>query len=206
MYMITEAQRNVRIPPKYLGEDIEDVIGSLSSEAYEGRLEEDKSITVLVGAAYPEGPGRIVHGDGAVYQTVKMKQLSYYLTENEVVEGIVVDVLKFGAFIRFGPLDGLLHVSQVMDDRVDVDEANKRLVGKESGRTLSVGDRVRARVVSIELNEKSPQDSKIGLTMRQPGLGRLEWIEEDARKAAGAGPAGEKKSSSKKGKKKGGEE
>ena len=95
---------------------------------------------------------------------------------------MVVAILKFGAFVRFGPLDGLLHISQVMDDRVDIDETNQRLVGKDSGRYLAVGDIVRARVVSIDLNEKNPQDSKIGLTMRQPGLGKLQWIEEDAKK------------------------
>ena len=95
---------------------------------------------------------------------------------------MVVEVLKFGAFVRFGPLDGLLHISQVMDDRVDIDESNQRLVGKDSGRFLAVGDIVRARVVSIDLNEKNTQDSKIGLTMRQPGLGKLSWIEEDAKK------------------------
>ena len=69
-----------------------------------------------------------------------------------------------------------------MDDRVDIDAENQRLIGKDTGRTLNIGDIVRARIVSIDLNEKNPQDSKIGLTMRQPGLGRLEWIEEDKRK------------------------
>jgi DNA-directed RNA polymerase subunit E' len=34
----------------------------------------------------------------------------------------------------------------------------------------------------VDLNEKNPQDSKIGLTMRQPGLGKLEWLEEDRKK------------------------
>ena len=102
--------------------------------------------------------------------------------QEEVVEGVVVEILKFGAFVRFGPLDGLLHVSQIMDDRVDIDEANQRLVGKETGRFLAVGDIVKARVVSIDLNEKNPQDSKIGLTMRQPGLGKLQWLEEDRAK------------------------
>ena len=81
----------------------------------------------------------------------------------------------------------ILHISQVMDDRVDIDEANQRLVGKDSGRHLAVGDIVKARVVSIDLNEKNPQDSKIGLTMRQPGLGKLQWLEEDARKRNEAG-------------------
>ncbi|MGE4577388.1 MAG: DNA-directed RNA polymerase [Candidatus Methanomethylophilaceae archaeon] len=177
--MITEAERKVRIPPKNLGEDISEAIDNLTWDTFEGRFNEDKSLTVLIKDVEPVGPGRIVHGDGAVYQTVKYNQLVYRLKDNEVIEGIVVEILKFGAFIRFGPLDGLLHISQVMDDRVDIDEANQRLVGKESGRTLSVGDRVRARVVSIDLNDKNPQDSKIGLTMRQPGLGKFQWIEED---------------------------
>ena len=55
-------------------------------------------------------------------------------------------------------------------------------MGKESGRYLAVGDVVKARIVSVDLNEKNPQDSKIGLTMRQPGLGKLEWLEEDRKK------------------------
>lgn len=179
MYMITEAERKVRIPPRNLGEDISEAIDNLTWDTFEGRFNEDKSITVLIKDVEPVGPGRIVHGDGAVYQTVKYNQLVYRLKDNEVVEGIVVEILKFGAFVRFGPLDGLLHISQVMDDRVDIDEVNQRLVGKETGRTLSVGDKVRARVVSIDLNDKNPQDSKIGLTMRQPGLGKFQWIEED---------------------------
>ena len=69
-----------------------------------------------------------------------------------------------------------------MQDRVDIDTENQRLVGKDTHRTLAVGDRVKARIVSMDLNEKNPQDSKIGLTMRQSGLGRPEWIAEEAEK------------------------
>ena len=36
--------------------------------------------------------------------------------------------------------------------------------------------------MSIDLNEKNPQDSKIGLTMRQPGLGKIQWLDEDHKK------------------------
>ena len=182
MYMRTEVEKIVRIPPVELKEDIDKVIDNLTWETYEGRLGEDKTFTVLIRNVRTVGPGRIVHGDGAVYQTVKFDQIVFKPRENEIIEGVVVEILKFGAFVRFGPLDGLLHISQVMDDRVDIDEANQRLVGKESGRFLAVGDIVRARVVSIDLNEKNPQDSKIGLTMRQPGLGKIEWLEEDHKK------------------------
>lgn len=182
MYMITEAQRIVRIPPSKLGSDIAEVIGGISSETFEGMLQDDKSVSVLVSDVVPVGSGRIVHGDGAVYQTVKFRQLVFVPKDNEVVEGVVVEIRNFGAFVRFGPLDGLIHVSQVMDDHVDIDEVNQRLIGKETGRFLAIGDHVRARVVSLDLNEKSPQDSKIGLTMRQTGLGKIEWLDEEERK------------------------
>ncbi len=182
MYMLTEVEKIVRIPPVELKEDIDKVIDNLTWETYEGRLGEDKTFTVLIRNVRTVGPGRIVHGDGAVYQTVKFDQVVFKPRENEIIEGVVVEILKFGAFVRFGPLDGLLHISQVMDDRVDIDETNQRLVGKETGRYLAVGDVVKARVVSIDLNEKNPQDSKIGLTMRQPGLGKIEWLEEDHKK------------------------
>ena len=182
MYMLTEVEKPVRIPPAELKDDIADVIDRITWESYEGRLGEDKTFTVLIKNIRTCGHGRIVHGDGAVYQTVKYDQIVFKPRENEIVEGQVVEILKFGAFVRFGPLDGLLHISQVMDDRVDIDEVNQRLVGKETGRFLAVGDIVKARVVSIDLNEKNPQDSKIGLTMRQPGLGKLQWLEEDQNK------------------------
>ena len=172
----------MRIPPSKLGSDIAEVIGGISSETFEGMLQDDKSVSVLVSDVVPVGSGRIVHGDGAVYQTVKFRQLVFVPKDNEVVEGVVVEIRNFGAFVRFGPLDGLIHKSQVMDDHVDIDEVNKRLIGKETGRFLAIGDHVRARVVSLDLNEKSPQDSKIGLTMRQTGLGKLEWLDEEERK------------------------
>ncbi len=180
MYMITEAEGKIRIPPSKLGQDIESIVEGVSCEQFEGRMEEDRSFTILVSDVRAEGLGNIVHGDGAVHQTVKYKRLAYIPKDGEVVVGVVVEVNRFGAFVRFGPLDGLIHVSQVMDDHVDVDEVNHRLVGKDTGRSLGVGDRVKARISSLSFDDRTPQDSKIGLTMRQPGLGKLQWLEEDA--------------------------
>ena len=53
----------------------------------------------------------------------------------------------------------------------------RSLVSKESNKSLGEGDRVRARVIAVSLNEKEPRESKIGLTMRQTGLGKLEWLD-----------------------------
>ncbi|HUL40150.1 MAG TPA: DNA-directed RNA polymerase [Methanomassiliicoccales archaeon] len=182
MYLMAKREKVVRIPPDRLAEDLDATVVELAKESLEGKVEGSDSLTVLIRNIRREGPGRIVHGDGAVYQKVTFDSLIFRPVLQEVVEGTVVEVLKFGAFVRFGPLDGLLHISQIMDDRIDVDDVNQRLLGKDTKRDLKVGDKVRARVVALSINERNPRESKIGLTMRQAGLGKFEWLEEDRKK------------------------
>ncbi|MCI4366796.1 MAG: DNA-directed RNA polymerase [Thermoplasmata archaeon] len=182
MYYLDRRRDVVRIPPNRLGPKIETVLTELAQQQFEGKLVDGVNLTVLIQEVQPIGEGHIIHGDGGVYQEVEYQALLFKPELQEVVEGAVVEIRKFGAFVRFGPLDGLLHVSQIMDDRVNIDEHNQRLVGVETKRDLKVGYKVRARIVSLSLSEISPRDSRIGLTMRQPGLGRLEWIAETHKK------------------------
>ncbi len=182
MYVISSKEDVVRIPPDLLGEDFIALSERLTQESFQNKVESDGSFTVLVKDIEPLGDGRIIHGDGAVYQNVKFDALMFRPMLHEVIEGTVCEILKFGAFVRFGPLDGLLHISQIMDDRIDVDVDGRRLLGKDTKRELRLGDSVRARIVSLSINERSPRESKIGLTMRQPGLGKLEWLEEGRKK------------------------
>ncbi len=183
MYYLDHRRDVVRIPPARLGPELAGVISELAQQQFEGKLVDGQSLAVTIRDVKPIGEGHIIHGDGGVYQQVEYEALLFRPEIQEVVEGAVVEIRKFGAFVRFGPLDGLLHVSQIMDDRVNIDEHNQRLVGVESKRDLKVGYKVRARVVSLSLSEISPRDSRIGLTMRQPALGRFEWITEAHRKA-----------------------
>ncbi len=187
MYKIIEKTDTVRVPPSRLGEDLDFIVTELTHFNYEGKMDRDHNLTVLTTNIDLIGPGRIVHGDGGVYQNVRYDALIFKPAMQEIITGTVCEVLKFGAFIRFGPLDGLLHISQIMDDHIDIDLGNERLIGRESKRDLRIGDKVRARIVSISFNERNPRESKIGLTMRQPGLGKLEWLEEDRLEAEGRG-------------------
>jgi DNA-directed RNA polymerase subunit E' len=182
MYYLDHRKDVVRIPPERLGPELENVLTELAQQQFEGKIVDGRSLAVTTRDVKPIGEGHIIHGDGGVYQEVEYEALLFRPEIQEVVEGAVVEIRKFGAFVRFGPLDGLLHVSQIMDDRVNIDEHNQRLVGVESKKDLKVGYKVRARVVSLSLSEISPRDSRIGLTMRQPALGRLEWIQEAHRK------------------------
>jgi len=186
MYLLMNRERVVRIPPDRLGDDLDKVVKELTWESFEGKIEGNDSLTVLIQNIEPVGLGRVVHGDGAVYQKVKFEALVFRPQLQEVVEGTVCEIMKFGAFVRFGPLDGLLHISQIMDDRIDVDTDNQRLIGKDTKRDLRIGDKVRARIVALSLSERNPRESKIGLTMRQPGLGKFEWIEEERKKKGSA--------------------
>ena len=178
MYMKVRREDVIRLPPERLGEDYEVLCRDITRETLEGKASPDKSLTILVSDIQNVGEGRIVHGDGAIYQKVSYDAVVFKPVIHEVVDGQIVEVLKFGAFVRFGALDGLLHVSQIMDDRIDVDTAGQRLVGKDTKKDLRVGDDVRVRVVAVSMNERNPRESKIGLTMRQTALGKLDWIEE----------------------------
>lgn len=179
MYWLAEIEDTVRIPPDELSEDPDEVVQELVWRTFEGRLSKERGFLVMATDVERLGPGRVIHGDGGVYQRVRFKALTFKPEVSELVEGKVCEVAEFGAFLRFGPLDGLLHMSQILNDYLNVDMGNQRLVGKESDRTLGVGDKVRARLVTVSLNESSPRESRIGLTMRQDGLGKFEWLEEE---------------------------
>lgn len=182
MYKLVKKEETVRIPPEKLGEKLEKIAEALTYENFEGRMDNEQNLIVVVTNVKPVGEGEITHGDGAVYQKVRFDALIFKPEMQEIIEGYVCEILEFGAFIRFGPLDALLHVSQIMDDRISIDVGGQRLIGKETKRDLRINDHVRARIVSVSLNERSPRESKIGLTMRQVGLGKLAWLEEERKK------------------------
>ena len=142
------------------------------------------------------GDGIIIPGDGASYYDVSFELLTFKPEMQEIVMGKIKDIAEFGAFINIGPLDGMIHISQTMDDFVSYSK-DKTLAGKDSKRSLRVGDLCRSRIIAVSF--KDVLNPKLGLTMRQQGLGRLDWVKEDQDKADKA-PKKEEKEEKKKGK------
>jgi len=169
----------VRVPPQRLGEKLEKVILDVLQEQLEGSIDKEIGIFICVTKVQDVGDGELVPGDGGVYYDVKFEAMVLRLALQEVIEGIVVETTSFGAFVSLGPIDAMLHVSQISDEYINYDEKNARLICQESKRFIGVGDVVRVRVVTLSLNEREPRDSKIGLTMRQAGLGTALWLEEE---------------------------
>jgi small subunit ribosomal protein S1 len=83
----------------------------------------------------------------------KMSQLKIGL----VVEGTITGVVDFGAFVKFGELEGLVHISELAWQRID----NPRDIVK-------VGQKVTAKVISID-------KGRVSLSIKQ--LQEDPWLE-----------------------------
>lgn len=177
MYKRMKLEGIVRIPPDQMGTPLEETVEMALRNKYEAVVDKTLGTIVAVLGADRIGEGRILAGDGAVYYDVDFEAVVFKPEMQEIVEGEVVEIVKFGAFLSIGPFDGLLHVSQITNEYISYDEKNARLVSKESNKALAEGEKVRARVIAVSLNEKEPRESKIGLTMRQTGLGKLDWLD-----------------------------
>jgi len=182
LYLISKIEDTVRVPPTLFDEPLEEIAFELLNENYVGMIDKKLGLMVTVKEIEEIGIGRVIMGDGAAYYNVTFTALFFKPELQEIVEGEVIEITEFGAFVRMGPMDGLVHVSQVTDDYINYDSKRGALLGKESKKTLEEGDKVRARIVALSLKGKSSKETKIGLTMRQPGLGRPEWIEKERRK------------------------
>jgi len=200
MYKKMRLADTVRIAPELLGAPVEEAVKLALRDKLEGLVDKTLGAIVTIMDVIEVGEGHIIAGDAGVYYDTVFDSVTFMPELQEIIEGTVLEVVEFGIFVGIGPLDGLVHVSQLTDEFVSYDEKNSRLITKESGRAITVGDRVRARVVAVSLNEREPRDSKIGLTMRQHALGKLDWLEE-ARLAKQNEAAGETEGKSKKKKK-----
>jgi DNA-directed RNA polymerase subunit E' len=174
MYSVVTVRDTIRVPPAKFSDDLDHAILGIVREDIEGLVDYDLGVVVAVQRAEKTEEGKIIPGDAAVYFEAILKLLVYKPEINEIVEGIVTEATEFGAFVKTGPIEGLVHVSQIADDFISFDGKLPGFVGRDSKRTLKIGDQVTARIVSISMKNTIP-DSKIGLTMRQPGLGKKEW-------------------------------
>ena len=190
MYKIFEIKDKVRVTPDKFGMSLEEAVKASLEEKLEGYIEKDLGVILSVMDVDNIGEGTILPGDGAIYYPLEFKILSYLPENHELVKGEVIDVTEFGVFVRIGPVDGMVHVSQLMDDFVSYDPKNLMFTGKKTKRKLKEKSVVMARVISISMTENQ---YKIGMTTRQPGLGALEWLKEKkGEKEAGAKKKGEK--------------
>src|SRR5919204_1935329 len=190
----------VRIPPNRLTNSLKDTAIGILKEKYESMISPDLGYVIMIIDANASSVGKLVAGDGATYHKVTFEALTFFPKLQEVVEGEVVEITDFGAFVRIGPTDALLHLSQIADDYLKSDVKQGIIIANQTAKSLKIGSKLRARVTAVSLG-KGAAMGKIGITCRQPFLGALEWIEQEIKKARQpqpSVPAKEKKGGSSK--------
>ncbi len=179
MFYLIEIQDYVRVEPRLFGLETKKAVEEQLRESYADYYDEEIGKVVAVVDVLEVGEGIIIPGDGAAYYESRFRLVTWKPELQELVYCIVSEITNFGAFMNMGVMQGMIHISQTMDDYVSYTKAGT-LVGKSGKKSLKKGDLCIARIVAISHKLGEP---KIGLTMRQPGLGKLEWIKEEKRKA-----------------------
>ncbi|PSP39382.1 DNA-directed RNA polymerase [Halobacteriales archaeon SW_8_65_20] len=192
MYKKVTLKDTVEVPPEFLPdrsspEVPSELIKQLLQEKLEGKMDEQVGSVVTVTEVTDIGTGAVVPNQPSVYYEATFEAITYDPQMQEVVDGEVVEAVNFGAFVGIGPVDGLLHVSQISDEYLAFDGENEQLASRDSDRLLGVGDAVRTRIVTKSIDERNPRDSKIGLTAKQVGLGKHEWLEQNRTERASGG-------------------
>ena len=181
MFSVSTLGDVVRIPPSLFGTSAKKAAINILKSKYESMVNPNLGYIIMILDANVDPMGKLIAGDGGTFHRVEFDALTFYPKLQEIVNGEIVDITDFGAFVRIGPTDALLHLSQIMDDYLKSDVAAGVILANQSVKTLRVGSTIRTRITAVSLG-KAATMGKIGITCRQPFLGADEWIEEEIKK------------------------
>ena len=184
MYRIYRLRSVVRIDPSKLDRDLAEVALEELRKRYENVFDKNLGVILMVMNPKVDPEGYIIMGDGAPYHYVEFEVLAYVPVVNEIVEGVVELVGRPGINVKVGPIDGFVHISQISDEEAYYDSVRQAIVLRQSKRTIERGDIVRARITSV--SGGTPQrPPRVSMTLKQPYLGKREWILEYIKKQRG---------------------
>jgi DNA-directed RNA polymerase subunit E' len=181
VYRVYRVRDVVRIPPDKFNKPLEIAAWEELRRVYEGMITKNMGIIVTVIDVKVKPEGKILPGDGATYHEAEFSFLVFYPFIKEVVEGEINTVLQHGVFVDLGASDGFIYVNQIADERIEYDPTRPGLILKDTNRILEKGDWVRARVYNV-----APLPGKgwrVQMTMRQPYMGKIEWIKKMIQKS-----------------------
>lgn len=87
----------------------------------------------------------------------KIKSMEFLAGKiGESYNGIIAGVSSFGFFVELTHylIEGLVHVSELKDDRYEFDKDNYTLTGAANGKSYRLGDPVRVTIKSVSKDEK----------------------------------------------------
>jgi len=95
--------------------------------------------------------------DEAERETDDLKKVEYMSERiGEEHEGIISGVMPFGIFVELdNTIEGLVHVSNLVDDYYQYDQLNYCFIGERTKKMYRIGDVVRIKVVKTDIINKS---------------------------------------------------
>ena len=177
LFYITTVVGSIKIPQNLSEEFWNDELISVLKKEYESRINADLGIVIMIIDDTVKSTATTISDNGELFQTVQFDALTFYPKLLEIVRGEIVEITDFGAFVRIGPIDALLHLSQILDDYLKTDVREGIIYATQTGKSLKLGARIRSRITTISsLDSNGSIANKIGLTCRQPFLGADEWF------------------------------
>jgi ribonuclease R len=89
--------------------------------------------------------------------SIKYKQIEFMQNHvGEEFEGIISGVAPFGAFVVLDDTgaEGMIHISKLGEDYWNLDEKKYRIVGERTGKVFTLGDKVKVKIESVDLDNR----------------------------------------------------
>ena len=175
MYNVYAVKDTFSLPPEYFGKNLELAAQDILQRKYEGYSDKDMGIILAIFNVRDISDGEIYPGDPGTHHEAEFDVLTYMPVVNEIVVGEVTELAEFGAFVRIGPMEGLVHVSQMANDFLSYDKKTQQFTSRQKGLNIKKGDEVFAKISTVSM-KGGVKGSKIALTMKPEGLGKPEWF------------------------------
>ena len=130
-------------------------------------------------AGRPKAPAKLTSSLAEICETCSTREKSAVAAEREytklksmefladkigqVYDGVIAGVTSFGIFVELTHylIEGLVHVSELIDDRYEYDKENYQLQGQKTGKVYRLGDPVRVAIRRVSIEEKKADFSLV---------------------------------------------
>ena len=111
--------------------------------------------------------------DEAVWQVEERLKCAYLKAHiGREFEVLVASIAAFGLFVRVRELqiDGLVHVSGLPEDYYHREAGGSVLVGERTGNRYGLTDKLKVRLVNVDVNDTSTNGHRRGMVASRPHL------------------------------------
>ncbi len=137
-------------------------------ERYSSRIDSHLGFIISVDNIVMDGKG-LVSMTGETIHKVEFDAIIFLPKLHELTMGEIIEIADYGAFVRIGPTDAILHVSQISSSPSRIDTKSGIIFNPDLKNPLRIGTKIRVRVTAVSYGKDNAM--KIGLTCNEQTLG-----------------------------------